>query len=257
MSIQTVRRSVPTNATARRNGVPVRRRWVLSGRSVARGTAAVLQLRDDVPGGLLLDAIAARGLEPAIVRVDRDEPLPDPGALQFAVLLGTATSVVYNRASRWLQTELEWLAAADRAGTPVLGVGSGAHALAIALGGDVEPARRPRRGWIRVETQVPDVIARGPWLAWNEGVIRPPRAALVLAEDHVGPQAFRAGRHLGVQFHPEVKPETVAGWVGFRRGEPLDGQAVLEATSRERAAAAAASSRLFSAFIDSAARRRP
>lgn len=257
MSVQTDRRSRTAIANRRPVTSSVRRRWMLSGRAAAPGTAAILQLRDDAPGGLMLDALAARGFTPATVRVDRDEPLPDPASLKLAVLLGTANSVVYNRASRWQQIELEWLAAADRAGTPVLGLGSGAHALAIALGGAVEPAPRPRRGWIRVETSARDLIARGPWLAWNEGVIRLPERATLLAHDHVGPQAFQAGRHLGVQFHPEVKPETVAGWVGFRRGDPLDGQAVLEATARERVAATAASSRLFSAFIDSVARRRP
>lgn len=256
MSVQTARRSRTAIASRPPITSSVRRRWVLPGRASALGTAAVLQVRDDAPGGLMLDALAARGLTPATVRVDRDEPLPDPASLKFAVLLGTANSVVYNRASRWQQIALEWLAAADRAGTPVLGLGSGAHTLAIALGGGVEPAPRPRRGWIRVETSAPDMVARGPWLAWNEGVIRLPTTASVLAQDHVGPQAFSVGRHVGVQFHPEVKPETVAGWVGFRRGEPLDGQAVLEATSRERVAAAAAAGRLFSAFIDSAVRRR-
>lgn len=257
MSVQTARRSRTAIASRPPITSSVRRRWVLPGRAAALGTAAILQVRDDAPGGLMLDALAARGLTPATVRVDRDEPLPDPASLRFAVLLGTGNSVVYNRASRWQHIALEWLAAADRAGTPVLGLGSGAHTLAIALGGGVEPAPRPRRGWIRVETSAPDMVARGPWLAWNEGVIRLPTTASVLAQDHVGPQAFSVGRHVGVQFHPEVKPETVAGWVGFRRGEPLDGQAVLEATSRERVAAAAAAGRLFSAFIDSAVRRRP
>jgi GMP synthase-like glutamine amidotransferase len=142
----------------------------------------------------------------------------------------------------------------------VLGLGSGAHALATALGGGVEPAQHPRRGWIRVETTVPDVIVRGPWLAWNEGLIELPLGAELLAHDRVGPQAFSIRGHLGAQFHPEVRPETVAGWVGFRRGEavdgrPLDGQAVLEATSREQLAAMAASARLLSAFIGSAQRR--
>jgi GMP synthase (glutamine-hydrolysing) len=177
-------------------------------------------------------------------------------------VLGTANSVVYNRASRWLDTELEWIRRADRAGTPVLALGSGAHALATALGGGVEPVDQPRRGWIRVETRVPDVIVRGPWLAWNEGQIELPPGAELLAHDRVGPQAFSVRGHLGVQFHPEVKPETVASWVGFRRGEAvdgqsLDGQAVLEATSREQLASMAASARLLSAFIDSAQRRTP
>lgn len=252
MTVQTVRRSKRFASPARQGSTQLRRRWVLPARNVARDTVAVLQLRDDVPGGLLLDVLTDHGLRAGTVRVDRDEPLPDPRSLALGIVLGTANSVVYNRASRWLETELEWIRRADRAGTAVLALGSGAHALAAALGGGVEPARRPRRGWIRVETTAPDVIARGPWLAWNEGVIQLPTGAELLAYDRVGPQAFSMRGHLGVQFHPEVKPETVAGWVSFRRGEPLDGQAVLEATSRERLAAAAASRRLIAAFIERA-----
>lgn len=263
MSVQTVSRSKRLGSPpSRRGATPVRRRWVLPARNVARDTVAVLQLRDDVPGGLLLDGLSDYGLRARTVRVDRDEPLPDPCSLALGIVLGTANSVVYNRASRWLETELEWIRRADRAGTAVLGVGSGAHALATALGGGVEPARQPRRGWIRVETTAPDLIARGPWLAWNEGLLQLPPEAELLAHDRVGPQAFSIRRHLGVQFHPEVKPETVASWVSFRRGEaidgqPLDGQAVLEATSRERVAAAAAAKRLLSAFIASAQRQTP
>ena len=260
MSVPTLHRTTPAVRPGRQSRATVRRRWVLPGRIVARDTAAILQLRDDVPAGLLMDVLDDRGLRARTVRVDRDEPLPDPRTLATAIILGTANSVVYNRASRWLHTELEWIRQADRAGTPVLGLGSGAHALATALGGGAEPAQRPRRGWIRVETNVPDVIVRGPWLAWNEGLIELPPGAELLAHDRVGPQAFSIRGHLGAQFHPEVRPETVAGWVGFRRGEavdgqPLDGQAVLEATSREQLAATAASGRLLSAFIDSAQRR--
>ncbi|MGZ4218178.1 MAG: type 1 glutamine amidotransferase [Solirubrobacteraceae bacterium] len=250
MSVETIDTSTSVATRRRRAGAHVRRRWVLPARNAARDTVAVLQFRDDVPGGLLLDVLAEHGLRAGTVRVDRDEPLPDPRSLALGIVLGTANSVVYNRASRWLEPELEWIRRADRAGTAVLGLGSGAHALATALGGGVEPARQPRRGWIRVETTTPDVIARGPWLAWNEGLIQLPPGAQLLAHDRVGPQAFSLRGHLCVQFHPEVKPETVAGWVSFRRGEPLDGQAVLEATSREQLAAAAASRQLLAAFID-------
>ena len=260
MSVRTINRATPATSPGRQARASVRRRWVLPGRSIARDTAAILQLRDDVPAGLLMDVLGHHGLHARTVRVDRDESLPDPRSLAAAIVLGTANSVVYNRASRWLHTELEWIRQADRAGTPVLGLGSGAHALATALGGGVEPAQRPRRGWIRVETELPDVIVRGPWLAWNEGLIELPPGAQLLAYDRVGPQAFSIRGHLGAQFHPEVRPETVASWVGFRRGEavdgqPLDGQAVLEATSREQLAAMAASARLLSAFIDTAQRR--
>ena len=44
-------------------------------------SAVVLQHRDDAPGGLLIDVLAASRLSLEIVRVDRGEPLPDPGVV--------------------------------------------------------------------------------------------------------------------------------------------------------------------------------
>jgi GMP synthase-like glutamine amidotransferase len=86
-------------------------------------------------------------------------------------------------------------------------------------------------------------------------VIRLPDKATVLAHDPVGPQVFGAGRHLGVQFHPEVTPEIVGDWVSAERAEILDAQGILEVTSREFAAASAASYRLLSTYLHSLARQ--
>ena len=105
----------------------------------ARGpSAVVLQHRDDAPGGLLIDVLAASGLRSTIVRVDRGEPLPDPGSFTLAVTLGRDGSA--DEPAGALSTELDWLRQADRAGTAMLGVGFGAQALAVALGGGVRPS---------------------------------------------------------------------------------------------------------------------
>ena len=39
-----------------------------------------------------------------------------------------------------------------------------------------------------------------------------PPAGTPLAHSDVGLQAFTHGRHLGVQFHPEITPEVFASW---------------------------------------------
>ena len=58
------------------------------------------------------------------------------------------------------------------------------------------------------------MVPDGPWLAWhNDEVVAPPGAS-VLAANASGVQAYRVGPHVGVQFHPEVTPEIVAGWNG-------------------------------------------
>ena len=93
-------------------------------------------------------------------------------------------------------------------------------------------------------------IAPGPWLAWREDVVRPPRAARVLASGAVGPEAFTVNGHLGVQFHPEVTPEIVRDWV-TRPDRVLDSQGILEATWRDHADALRATRRLAAGFLRS------
>ena len=50
-------------------------------------------------------------------------------------------------------------------------------------------------------------------------------------------QAYSVSRHLGVQFHLEVTPRILGGWVTAGRAPSLDTQGVLEVTSREYATA--------------------
>lgn len=210
-----------------------------------RGSSAlVLQHRDDAPGGLMIDVLADHGWRPSTVRVDLGERLPDPRAFPLAVSLGCdpADSA---------PAEIEWLREADRADTALLGLGSGARALAVALGGAVRHCVKPTHGWVWISSSTPRWIADGPWLAWLDDVIALPSRARVLAYDSVGPQAFAAGRHLGVQFHPEVTPAIVAGWVSGGRNERLDAQGILEVASREFAGASAAARRLLSTYLQS------
>jgi len=65
---------------------------------------------------------------------------------------------------------------------------------------------------VHVGTRAPDVVGDGPWLSWHDDELLPPPAAEVLAANASGVQAYRAGIHTGVQFHPEVTPEIVAAW---------------------------------------------
>ena len=51
-------------------------------------------------------------------------------------------------------------------------------------------------------------------LAWHKDELLTPPRAEILAANESGVQAYRAGRHLGIQFHPEVTPEIVAAWNG-------------------------------------------
>src|SRR2546426_422783 len=53
----------------------------------------------------------------------------------------------------------------------------------------------------------------GPWLEWHYDRFAVPPGAVQLAHSEVGPQAFRLGRSLGVQFHPEATARMIEGWL--------------------------------------------
>jgi GMP synthase-like glutamine amidotransferase len=100
---------------------------------------------------------------------------------------------------------------------------------------------------------MPGWISSGPWLSWQEQVIRLPPEARLLAHDPLGPQAFMTRGHLGVQFHPEVTPKILSDWITAGQVTSLDAQGMLEATSREYATASGAAERLLSTYIHSLA----
>jgi GMP synthase-like glutamine amidotransferase len=225
----------------------------MSGEDLPAGLpAVVIQHRDDAPGGLLIDVLAEKGFRPATVRIDLGEPLPEPAAGGLVITVGNNDPAGGDPETT--AGEIAWLRKADRVGAAVLAIGSGAQALALALGGRVDRAPTPRHGWVWISSGAPGWIAAGPWLAWRDAVIRLPPGAALLARDPVGPQAFATGRHLGIQFHPEVTPEIIGDWVNAECAECLDAQGLLEATSREFAAASVVARRLLSTYVHSLTR---
>lgn len=208
--------------------------------------AVIIHHQDDAPAGLLLDRLSACGVDWRVVDLGRGEPLPEPESVRLAVSLGSDASA--DDARDWIARELDWLRAADRAGTAILGLCFGAQALAVALGGGVARAGRPERGWITISTAEPELVACGPWLSWHDDVIELPPGARLIAENACGPQAFAAGRHLGVQFHPEVTPEIVADWVLSARSGELDADTAVDSSAPQWPGAVAAAERLFDGF---------
>ncbi|MFZ1993991.1 MAG: hypothetical protein WAU75_07770 [Solirubrobacteraceae bacterium] len=209
----------------------------------------VLELDERDPTGQLLDALATGGARPVIVRARRAASLPDPRGVRGAIMIGSerfdhALSVGE------VGAHIEWLHRADRAGTPVMAVGHGARLLASAFGGRVTPAEHPVRGWVIVDSAIPHLIPTGPWLTWQHDVISLPSHAQVLAHNRLGPQVFRLGRHLGVQFHPEATRSSAAQWTR-PRDRSSEADRLLDLIVRDPDAATSSARRLFATFIDS------
>jgi GMP synthase (glutamine-hydrolysing) len=145
-----------------------------------------------------------RGVRLAIHRADRGE-LPD-ASFDRCVLLGGPCSV--NAPPPWLLREKGWLREWIAAGRAVLGICLGSQLLAEALGARVVPLERPETGWARID------FADGhsmDVLQWHEdGFSLPPGATALARSAGCEGQLYRAGRHLGMQFHPEWNAGLVA-----------------------------------------------
>jgi GMP synthase-like glutamine amidotransferase len=100
-----------------------------------------------------------------------------------------------------------------------------------------------------VDTLIPHLIPTGPWLTWQHDVISLPPHAQVLAHNRLGPQVFRVGRHLGVQFHPEATRSSAADWTRPSDGSP-EPDRLLDLIARDPDAGTSSARRLFATFLD-------
>jgi GMP synthase-like glutamine amidotransferase len=208
----------------------------------------VVEQQPDAPAGLLGDWAAARGADVEVVRAPEVDEWPDPRGAGAVVALGSEQSV-HASSAPWIAPQLRFLRAAHDAGVPVLGICFGAQALAAALGGSATRAPAPEIGWIEVAGA--DGYT-GPWFAWHEDTFTLPPGAQELARSAACPHAFRIGRSVGLQFHPEVTPAIVAGWIRDGRdtlaAQRLDGEAINARTRGEADAHRARSFALFDAI---------
>ena len=163
------------------------------------------------PPSILAEWLRDRSIPAVVHPAYLGFPAPDPEPFSFVASLGSAQSPKDPHEPE-VADELRLVERALDADVPVLGLCFGGQALAVALGGTVEPAERPELGWFQVETRDPDLIAKGPWLQWHFDRFTVPDGATELATSDAGSQAFSYGRNLGLQFHPESRVEQAVGW---------------------------------------------
>jgi GMP synthase (glutamine-hydrolysing) len=202
--------------------------------------------QDDAGLGLFADAIGASGAELVECRPPSGDPLPDTA--DAVLVLGSAVDPDQDAGNPWLGIERAWLTGLLEREVPTLGICLGAELLGQAAGGRLMRLDGPEIGWIDVQLTA-DASAdpllgalpeRFPSFQWHSWAVDPPPGAQVLARSAACAQAYRlAERAWGIQFHAEVSPETVAGWIADAEVDDADDvrEAAVDLTAlRERTA---------------------
>lgn len=183
----------------------------------------VVQHDVDGPPGRLGRWLTEAGCDLRVVRGYAGDPLP-PSLDHVAglVVLGGAMGAYDDAVVPWLGATKALLAEAVERGLATLGVCLGHQLLAVACGGRVRPAPEPQLGVLGLQltaaaTDDPlfgRLPAETSVVHWNDDlVVDAPPDSVVLSTSPAGIQALRVGSHAwGVQFHPEVDPDTVAVW---------------------------------------------
>lgn len=217
--------------------------------------ALVVANTSDADAGFVGERLEQRGY--ALRTVLREDGLPrlaDAGPVDLLLLLGSEWSVHAPVDPPALAAEVALVKDAVEARLPVLAICYGAQVVSAAFGGAVAPAPVPEIGVVHVRSDDPSLVPDGPWTSFHVDGLVPPPAARVVARNECGVQAFVLPGLLGVQFHPEVRPEVLDDWglrfPGLVRDSGQEHAAMVAAAAAREAGSRAAATALVDAFLD-------
>jgi len=224
---------------------------------MTRLRALILQHEDPTPPGHVTEWLASHDADGEVYRIDLEERPFEPGAQDLIVSLGSEFAA-FDDSKPFVRRELALMERAVEADVPILGLCFGGQMLARVLGATGRRGEMSEIGWLPVRTNDAELVPEGPWFQWHFDTFPVPENATLIAESDAGPQAFVAGRSLGLQFHPEVTTGIMDEWVRVYRheldGDGVDADALLEETYRIADASRANCMRLFDAFLSDIAK---
>jgi GMP synthase (glutamine-hydrolysing) len=184
---------------------------------------------DDAGPGVFAAAAAERGDE-LVEWVPPREPPPADALEGYdgAVVLGGAMHPDQEAEHPWLRGEKQLVEGLLERGVPLLGVCLGAELLSEVAGAAVVPRASPHVGW--AETQLttaghddpvlgalPQRFSCFHWHSYDSGL---PSGGAMLAAGDSRLDAFRLGDAWGIQFHAEVTPQIIEGWLDLLETHP-------------------------------------
>src|SRR5438105_6151496 len=226
--------------------------------SAWRPRTLILQHEAPTPPGLMTAWLHEQNANVDTLRIDEEDREVDPRDYDLIVSLGSEFAA-FDDSIPFIPREVKLFEDGRAADVPILGLCFGGQMLARVLGARNYRSERSEIGWLPVHSEDPDLVGEGPWFQWHFDTFTPPPGSTVIAETEMGPQAFVAGRSLGLQFHPEVTPEIMEGWVRAYphelRAEGVDPEGLLDETRRIAADARRRTWRLLDRFRDAIATR--
>jgi len=171
----------------------------------------VIANHGDDDAGHVGERLVQRGFDLEIFHRDGDGEI-DLHDVDLLVMLGSDWSVYWEKVANHVGREADAVRAAAHSETPVLGICYGGQLMSHALGGSVERAHRTEIGWYDVSSEDVELAPPGLWFEYHVDKFTPPLGAEVFASTDAGPQAYRLGRMLALQFHPEVSTEIIRRW---------------------------------------------
>ena len=180
--------------------------------------------------GSIASWCANTGWQVGCTRLFAGETLPQPEQVDLLVIMGGPMSVNDEQEYPWLVAEKKFVGEMIRAGKPVLGICLGAQMIANVLGARVYANAEKEIGWFPVhgmgspEKDVfsfPDSVEVFHW--HGETFTLPNGAVQLAASAGCALQAFQYGRTvIGLQFHLETTPDSVAALVEHCRNELIE-----------------------------------
>ena len=182
--------------------------------------------------GTIEDHLRSANIPFNIIDLSQRRLLPSAHDYSHLIILGGPMAVYEMDRTPYLRDEADFIEAAIRAEKHVLGVCLGSQLLAHVLGSRVYPGKQKEIGWYDVELTeagmqdpcMSELAVPGRKAAqvfqWHGDTFDLPSGSMRLASSDLFPnQAFRHGdRIYALQFHIEVTPQIVTGWLRNERG---------------------------------------
>lgn len=182
----------------------------------------IIQNDGKVPPGIVADELGRLGVEQRIVRLHRDEALPELSAVSALIVLGGGMGANDDERHPFLTALKRFIARALERDIPYLGICLGGQLLSLVTGGELASGSSGERGTysiILTDEGRGDRLFHGMGhgfisFQWHDDSFSiPPEGTRLAFTGTCHNQAFRGGRRAwGLQFHPEVNREIVAEW---------------------------------------------